>query len=194
MRILGVDPGTLVVGFGCLDVQGLGGQAFPRPTVAARSADGTPLAHRVANLARVARTTITVVSAGAVRLGRSSDPVADRLCKLAEAIGELIGDLKPEELAIEEAFFGKSVQSALRLGESRGVILAEAARAGLVVSQFPPARVKRSVTGSGAASKELVASMVIRALRLERRPECLDVTDALAVGLCCAEEKRSFRL
>ena len=67
-------------------------------------------------------------------------------------------------------------------------------RAGLVVSQFPPARVKRSVTGSGAASKELVASMVIRALRLERRPECLDVTDALAVGLCCAEEKRSFRL
>ncbi len=76
MRILGVDPGTLVVGFGCLDVQGAGGQAGSQKAgpVAANQAVDTPLAHRVANIARVARTTLTVVSAGAVRLGRSSDP------------------------------------------------------------------------------------------------------------------------
>jgi crossover junction endodeoxyribonuclease RuvC len=197
MRILGVDPGTLVVGFGCLDVQGLGGQAFPDisavSTPVVPAPQSVPLAHRVSNLARVARTSLIVVAAGALRLGRSSDPVEGRLRRLADEIRRLVDELQPDELAIEQAFFGKSVQSALRLGESRGVILAEAARADVAVSQFPPARVKRSVTGSGAASKELVASMVARTLRLDRPPETADVTDALAVGLCCAEEKRSFR-
>ena len=195
MRILGVDPGTLVVGYGCLDLSGVGHRGCAEAPVAdvVEAPVVTPIAHRVSNLARVTRTRLSVVAAGVVRLGRSSDPIADRLHLLGEEIRRLIEEYRPEELALEEAYFGKSVQSALRIGESRGVILAEAGRAGLVVSQFPPARIKRSVAGSGSASKEQVALMVQRTLRLKAVPETPDVTDALAVGLCCVEAKRSFR-
>ena len=113
---------------------------------------------------------LAVVEAGALRLGRSSDPIPGRLRNLADAVRRLIGELGPDELALEEAYFGRSVQSALRIGESRGVILAEADRAGVAVSQFPPARIKRSVTGNGSASKEQVARMVVQVLRLDFDP------------------------
>ncbi len=195
MRILGVDPGTRLVGYGCLDLQE-GGRRGPGEVPAAGLAGvsaNTPTAHRVSNLASVTRTKISFVAAGVLRLGRSSDPVVDRLHRLGDEMRRLIAEFGPDELALEEAYFGKSVQSALRIGESRGVILAEAGRAGLVVSQFSPARVKRSVAGSGSASKDQVAFMVRQTLRLSTVREDPDETDALAIGLCCIESKRSFR-
>ena len=189
MRILGVDPGTLVAGYGCLDLSRVG----EGDGAAAVQASDVPIAHRVANLARVPRTRIRVLAAGALRLGRSQDPIERRLHRLADGLRQVIDEWAPDELALEEAFFGKSVQSALRIGEARGVILAECARAGLAVCQYPPARIKRSVTGNGQASKEQVARMVAQSLRLTAEPETQDVTDALAVGLCSVEAKRSPR-
>lgn len=184
MRILGVDPGTIRVGYGCLQIESR--------AAGASSVGEAPIAHRVSNLARIARSKVTLVACGLLKLGKSRDPIDARLCRLANQIRDLIVELEPRELALEEAFFGKSVQSALRVGESRGVILAEAARAGLEVHQFPPARVKRSVAGSGAATKEQVSRMVCQTLRLSGQPESEDVTDALAVGLCRIESRALF--
>ena len=183
MRILGVDPGTRVVGYGCLELE------EDRPSRV--SSEDLPLALRVNNLGRAGRGGLQVVGSGVLRLGRS-DPIQNRLGRLSEEIRALLTRLRPDELALEEAFAGKSVQSALRLGESRGVIMAEAARAGVEVSQFAPARIKRSVTGSGAAGKDQVAYMVVHTLGLKRAPDTTDESDALAVGLCCVAAKGSF--
>jgi crossover junction endodeoxyribonuclease RuvC len=183
MRILGVDPGTQVVGYGCLELR----------SDPARSGGGDlqPMAHRVGNLVRGGgRGEIEVLVAGTLRLGRSADAIEQRLRRLAEGLRLLFRDWRPDRLALEEAYFGKSVQSALRIGEARGVILAEACAAGVRIEQFPPARIKRVVTGSGQAGKDQVADMVRRTLRLREPPETLDVTDALAVGLCCIESRR----
>ena len=151
------------------------------------------MAHRVANLGRGHATgKVRVVCAGVLRLGRSGDDLPARLSRLADQLSELLAELQPDEVALEEAYFGKSVQSALRLGESRGVVLAEAGRAGLPVRQFPPARIKRSVTGRGGAKKELVAEMVCQTLDLARVPKPADITDALAVGLCWVEARGQF--
>jgi crossover junction endodeoxyribonuclease RuvC len=107
-------------------------------------------------------------------------------------MAELFSHLQPDELAVEQAFYGKSVPSAMRIGEARGVILAEARRHGVPVHQFAPARVKRVVTGNGAASKAAVAAMTCRLLGLAAVPAERDATDALAVALCRAEERRTI--
>ena len=116
-------------------------------------------------------------------------PIPERLWTLARELSELFDRLVPQEVALEEAFHGRSIQSALRLGEVRGVVLAEAARRGLPVHQFAPARVKRRVAGHGAANKAAVARMVESAVGAG--PGLLpDASDALAVALCRAEERR----
>ena len=97
----------------------------------------------------------------------------------------------PHEVALEEAFCGKSVQSALRIGEARGVVLATAHRSGLVVHQYPPARIKRRVAGHGAASKEAVSRMAVQALGVAGIDGPADATDAVAVALCRVEERRA---
>jgi crossover junction endodeoxyribonuclease RuvC len=161
---------------------------------AVAAAAATPLAHRAGNVVHgsAQRARVRVHAAGVLRLGRSQDPLASRLMRLADELRDLILRLEPDEIALEEAFFGKSVQSALRIGEARGVILAEACRQQKVCTQFPPATVKRTVTGLGSANKEQVAKMVVSLLQLKEMPECRDVTDALAVALCGVERKRSF--
>lgn len=153
------------------------------------------MAHRVGNLVQgVGKSAVSVVGAGALRLGTSSDPIELRLSRLALAIRGLLEEYRPTCVALEEAYFGKSVQSALRIGEARGVILAEAATAGISIQQFPPARIKRVVTGSGSADKERVRDMVQMSLGMSEAPETMDVTDALAVGLCCIEDTRNIHL
>lgn len=187
-----MDPGTRTAGYGCLEVRG-GGSAPPMGSGVV-SSDATPMAHRVGNLVQgVGRASVEVLGAGALRLGQSSDPIHQRLGRLALEMRRLFDEFRPTCLALEEAYFGKSVQSALRIGEARGVILAEAAAAGLAVEQFSPARIKRVVTGSGSADKAQVREMVQRSLGLPGPPETMDVSDALAVGLCCFEEARNFR-
>lgn len=186
VRILGIDPGTQVVGYACLELAGDG----PR-----RSHGERPLAMRASNTVQASGggRDVAVAGLGVLRLGVRGTDLPLRLLALAERFRELLQDLRPDEVALEQAFFGKSVQAALRIGEARGVVLAESARAGLVVHQFAPARVKRCVTGSGAASKESVAAMVAQLVRLGSAAEGLppDATDAVAVALTRIEERRS---
>lgn len=186
MRILGIDPGTVTVGYGCLQV------ADVAPTLAVGE---RPVAHRAANVVSgvAGRSGAHVVEAGALRLGRSQVPIEARLGRLATELAALIRRLGPDQLALECAFAGKSVQAALRIGEARGVVLAEAHRAGVAVAQLTPARVKRCVTGHGAAGKPLVASMTRQLLGLAPTPQPYDVTDAIAVAYACAEQRFSLR-
>lgn len=189
VRILGIDPGTSVVGYACLEVA-VGG------TIGARG--DAPLAMRASNVVRVGGgggDAVRLLVAGALRLGGRDCPLAVRLRSLADQFGELVRSWSPQEVAIEEAFYGKSVQAALRIGEARGVVLAESARAGIDVHQFAPARVKRCVTGRGAASKEAVAAMVGQLVQHGRQalqgelPR--DATDAVAVAWTRLEQRRS---
>ena len=179
MRILGIDPGTVIVGYGCLEVV--------EREQAALGAAGA----RIKNLVRSpSHQRVRVVEAGALRLGRGE--IVDRLGKLLHCLDELLTRLRPDELALEEAFHGKSAQAALRIGEARGVVIAEARRHGVAVFQFPPARIKQSLTGHGGAGKDHVADMARRTLGLAAAPQPRDVSDALAVALCRMEARRTF--
>lgn len=188
VRILGIDPGTLVAGFGCLEAE----------FGASRTAGGSvPLALRAGNVVRLDRGSsggARVLELGVLRLGRKDLDLPLRLLALAQQFRGLLDRLQPTEIALEEAFYGKSAQAALRIGEARGVVLAESARAGLAVHQFAPARVKRSVTGNGAASKQSVAAMVAQLLPAAREAFAgvpADATDAVAVALARLEQRRS---
>ena len=187
VRILGIDPGTRVVGFGCLEMVVDG----PR-----RSHGELPLALRTSNTVRAGSgscANVSLMAMGVLRLGTRETCLAQRLLALAEQFHALIDRLQPNEIAVEEAFYGKSVQAALRIGEARGVVLAESARSGLTVHQFAPARVKRSVTGHGAAAKETVAAMVrqLVAMGASLASVPADATDAVAVALTRVEQRRS---
>lgn len=186
VRILGIDPGTQCVGFACLELQ----VAAP-----GRRTAETPLALRASNTVKIGAAAggVRMVDVGVLRLGKRSTPLAERLLSLVCQFQELVGRHAPHEVALEEAFYGKSVQAALRIGEARGVVLAESARAGLAVHQFAPARVKRTVTGRGNASKEAVADMVGRLVELAAGAVELsrDATDAIGIALARVEQHRS---
>ncbi|MSR40012.1 MAG: hypothetical protein EXS02_14375 [Planctomycetes bacterium] len=185
VRILGIDPGTQLVGFGCLELSVAG------PQVDARA----PLALRTANTVRAgASSDLTWIDCGVLHLGRNRQ-IPDRLLALSDQLRALIQRLRPTEIAIEEAFYGKSASAALRIGEARGVILAESARAELAIHQYAPARVKRCVAGAGNASKDAVAVMVQQQLGIDLSVHLKgmtdDATDALAVAFTRVEEWRS---
>jgi crossover junction endodeoxyribonuclease RuvC len=162
-----------------------------------RSRGEVPLALQVGNVVRLGGGAgdVRLVDMGVMRLGSRDAPLPERLLALSEQLRGLLVRLQPNEVALEEAFCGKSVPAALRIGEARGVVLAESARGGLLVHQFAPARVKRCVTGRGAASKESVANMVAQLVQGARsafaRGMAVDATDALAVALTCLEQRRS---
>ncbi len=184
VRIFGIDPGTRVVGYSCLELA---------ETQARGRGGALPLAHRASNVVKLGagNAKVKLVEAGALNLG--SGPVEERLAQLMLRIDQLMERLAPAELALEEAFFGKSVQSALRIGEARGVILALAAQHALEIHQFSPATIKRSVAGHGTASKDAVARMAAQALGLKQIDGPRDVSDAVAVALCRYEMRQSFR-
>ena len=191
VRILGIDPGTQVVGFGCLEIA----VDVPRPR-----GDVVPMAMRGSNVVRCGSGQgqgdgVRLLAAGVLRLGGRTAALPDRLFALSEQFRGLLAQFAPDELAIEEAFYGKSAQAALRIGEARGVVLAESARARLSVHQFAPARVKRCVTGNGAAGKESVAAMIRQFVQHGREALAnglpLDATDAVAVAWTRLEQRRS---
>jgi crossover junction endodeoxyribonuclease RuvC len=183
IRILGIDPGTQVVGFGCLELQ-LDDAGTPA---------GAVLALRVANFVRTGGAHhLRPIECGVLRLGGRQRDVPERLWSLCDQFRGLLQRLQPQELALEEAFYGKSVQAALRIGEARGVVLAEAARCGLAIHQYPPARIKRCVSGRGDAGKEAVAEMVLRQLGAASSSLLpADASDALAAAMTRVEERRS---
>ncbi|MBK7642900.1 MAG: crossover junction endodeoxyribonuclease RuvC [Planctomycetes bacterium] len=109
--------------------------------------------------------------------------VPERLGAILREFETLLAEVRPDVVVVEQAFASRNVQSALRIGEGRGVILAAAARFGSAIVQFPPAVAKKALVGNGAADKTQVAAMVAAALGLTEVPEPLDATDALALAL-----------
>jgi crossover junction endodeoxyribonuclease RuvC len=148
--ILGIDPGTLIMGYGILEVNG----------------------------SRVVMRDMQVL-----RLSGKKDN-HQRLQLIHEKVEELIRIYKPDEFAIEAPFFGKNVQSMLKLGRAQGVAIAAAMSAGLPVTEYSPKKVKQSVTGNGNADKEQVWKMLRQLLSLTEDPCSYDATDALAVAMC----------
>ena len=148
--ILGIDPGTLFMGFGII-----------------RQTDGV----------------LSVLEMGTLRLTAVSDPY-ERLSRIHEKVTALIATHQPDAFAIEAPFYGKNVQSMLKLGRAQGVALAAALQSGLKACEYPPRKVKKAITGNGNASKEQVSDMLQRLVKNKLSGQSLDATDALAVAIC----------
>ena len=126
---------------------------------------------------------IRSVVMGDIDLHKMTDPYA-KLRYIFERVGALIEEYKPKEVALESPFFGTNVQSMLKLGRAQGVAMAAALWRGREVFEYAPSRIKQAIAGSGAASKEQVAGIVKRMLKIEYMPRRLDATDGMAVALC----------
>jgi crossover junction endodeoxyribonuclease RuvC len=113
----------------------------------------------------------------------AKSPLQSRLHELHTHIAQLITRHQPSALALEQAFYQKNVRTTLVLGHARGVILLAAEQAGLEIAEYSPARVKKTVTGAGAAPKAQVAAMVARLLKLAHPPRPADAADGIAVAL-----------
>ncbi len=149
-RILGIDPGTNVMGYGVLEVEG--------------------------NRAKV-------VVMGVLELKDLKDPY-QKLKRIFERTQQIIIDYDPVELSIEAPFFGKNVQSMLKLGRAQGVCIAVAVHNGLPIYEYAPLRIKQAITGNGNAAKEQVAIMLQKLLNFDDIPKYLDATDGLAAAYC----------
>ena len=150
--ILGVDPGTNVMGYGVLRV---GGRC------------------------------VEMVALGVIDLRKFGDHYL-KLGHIFERITGIIDAYHPDEMAIEAPFFGKNVQSMLKLGRAQGVAMAAAIERQVPITEYAPMKIKMAITGVGTASKEQVADMLRRMLRLEKEEmgRFLDSTDALAAAFC----------
>jgi crossover junction endodeoxyribonuclease RuvC len=123
---------------------------------------------------------------------RADGGMADRLVRIRARLAEILAEHHPDAAAMEDVFFGHSVPSVVKLAQARGVALVTLAEAGLDVASYPPALVKRAVTGSGRADKPQVARMVTAILGLDAPPPA-DAADALAVALCHAMHPEGAR-
>lgn len=110
-------------------------------------------------------------------------PLPSRLATIFEGIAELIAHHRPDVVAVETVFVQRNARSALVLGHARGVILLAAAQAGIAVAEYPPALIKKAVTGAGAATKSQVQLMLARIFRLRTPPSPSDAADGVAVAL-----------
>lgn len=149
--IMGIDPGTNVMGYGVLGVNG------KKPEV---------------------------IVAGVLELSRFESHYK-RLRRIFERVTSLVEQYLPDELAIEAPFFGKNVQSMLKLGRAQGVAMAAALNRDVPIAEYAPLKIKQAVTGNGQASKEQVANMLrhIFSIPADHMPKLLDATDALAAAL-----------
>jgi len=150
--ILGIDPGTTIMGYGVIQVKGK---------------------------------EVKLIEMGALHLSKYKDH-AVKLKRIFDRCAALIEAHAPDHLAVEAPFFGKNVQSMLKLGRAQGVALAAALSRDIPVAEYAPRKIKQSITGAGNASKEQVAAMVARTLdiSMDQMPKELDATDGLAVALC----------
>ncbi len=125
----------------------------------------------------------SVVDLGVITLKKNSDHF-QKLQQIFNQTDDLIKNYKPDELAIEAQFFGKNVQSMLKLGRAQGVAISAALSHQLPVTEYAPRKIKMSITGRGDASKEQVAAFLKSIFGLKEIPENLDATDGLATALC----------
>ena len=122
------------------------------------------------------------ISCGCIRA--KGDDFEDRLVKIYDEMARLIGKFAPDEGVIESTFFGKDATAAAKLNQARGALLIVMRKAGLPITNYTPATVKKAVAGNGQAAKEQVQFMVMRTLGLKELPKPLDASDALAIALC----------
>ena len=155
MRILGIDPGVAIVGFGLIESE---------------------------------RGSVRMLQYGAVTTPAGL-PLATRLVQIENDMTELIRQLKPDEIAIEELFFSKNITTGIAVAHGRGVLLYAAEKCGVPLYEYTPGQVKLAVTGYGKAEKRQVMDMTKRLLKLKAVPRPDDAADALALALCHA---RSF--
>jgi crossover junction endodeoxyribonuclease RuvC len=148
--ILGLDPGTNIMGYGVLLVNGQN---------------------------------LTLLQYGVIHLSKFEKHEV-RLKKIFERVLAIIEEFNPDEVALEAPFYGKNIQSMLKLGRAQGVAMSAALHRGLPIVEYAPKKVKQSVTGNGNASKEQVAKMLMNFFKIKDLPELLDATDALAVAMC----------
>ena len=127
--------------------------------------------------------TVRAVVMGDIDLHKLDDPY-EKLRYIFQRIEALISEYGPAEVAFESPFFGANVQSMLKLGRAQGVAMAAALNLDRPVFEYAPTRIKQAITGTGAASKEQVASIVRRLLSIDEQPRHLDDTDGMAVALC----------
>jgi crossover junction endodeoxyribonuclease RuvC len=148
--ILGLDPGTNVMGYGVVVVR---------------------------------KPKIELMQFGVIHLSKYESHEL-RLKKIFERVLSLVDEYHPDEVALEAPFYGKNVQSMLKLGRAQGVAMAAALYREVPITEYAPKKVKQSVTGNGNASKEQVAKMLMMLFNLKELPKLLDATDALAVAIC----------
>jgi crossover junction endodeoxyribonuclease RuvC len=126
---------------------------------------------------------LSLIEMGVLRLPTREDSF-ERLKLIHQKVKDLIRCHQPHDFAIEAPFFGKNVQSMLKLGRAQGVAIATAMHAGLPVTEYSPKKVKQSITGNGNSEKEQVWKMLQRILELEAETPPYDASDALAVAVC----------
>ncbi|SDR73159.1 Holliday junction endonuclease RuvC [Gillisia sp. Hel1_33_143] len=148
--ILGIDPGTTIMGFGLIKVE---------------------------------NKKMTFLQLNELLLQKYNDPYV-KLKLIFERTIELIDTYHPDEIAIEAPFFGKNVQSMLKLGRAQGVAMAAGLSREIPITEYLPKKIKMAITGNGNASKEQVARMLQSLLGLKELPKNLDSTDGLAAAVC----------
>lgn len=113
------------------------------------------------------------------------DALAARLVAIFEGVSELIARHKPDALSVESIFYARNVRTTVTLGHARGVLLLAGAQAGVTIHEYPPAEIKKAITGNGGATKEQVQFMVKTLLRLKTVPSPNDAADGVAAALTC---------
>lgn len=126
---------------------------------------------------------ISLISMGILKLSKYENQ-AIKLKKIFERTISLIEEFHPDEMAIEAPFFGKNVQSMLKLGRAQGVGIAAALAREIPIQEYAPRKIKQAITGNGSASKEQVFAMIKTILNIQETPEYLDASDAVAVAIC----------
>jgi len=124
-----------------------------------------------------------LVSMGIIKLNKITDHYL-KLKYIFERSLQLIDSYKPDELAIESPFYGKNVQSMLKLGRAQGTVISAALYRSIPVFEYAPRKIKQSITGQGTASKEQVAVLLQNILKIKQLPTNLDATDGLAAAMC----------
>lgn len=148
--ILGIDPGTNVMGFGAI---------------------------------KIVRKSVEILALDVIHIKKGAEHI-EKLKQIFDSCLKLVETHTPDEVAVEAPFFGKNVQSMLKLGRAQGVIMAAAMHRGIPVTEYSPRKIKQSITGNGASSKEQVAVMMEKTFRQPLQSKYMDATDGLAVALC----------
>ena len=156
--ILGIDPGTTIMGYGVIHIK---------------------------------ESQIILLEMGVLHLSKLTSHEL-KLKKIFERTLELLDQYNPDEFAVEAPFFGKNVQSMLKLGRAQGVAMAAALNREIPIYEYAPRKIKLAITGKGTSSKEQVAAMLQSLLKIKKLPKHLDATDGLAAAVCHHFQKNSL--